>query len=152
LSRLRCVEDVDLVLRSYDDVKNGALVGDFLSIFGLAPANLDAREGIRLNERRPYPTAVEIFYRNSTGRPPDASEQAALASLFPPNIVAVGMSDRSKLRLIERFGASNARVGRAYGIPGFDRVLPESAGCTSEGEGSMEDVFSSELCGTVRTR
>ena len=114
LSRLQSIDGVELAVRSYDAVKKGALLGDLLSILGPRVDNLAIVDEIRLNERSSTFAAIEAFYQTLVGRSLHPSEQAALAALYRSESIHVGMSDQSKLNLIDKFDGSNKRVSSTY--------------------------------------
>jgi hypothetical protein len=145
LTRLRSIDGVELVVRSYDALEKGALVSNFLSILGLHSNGPDIIERIWLNERCSTTETVAAFYRNCVRRPLLASEQVALASLFRSAGSRVEMNDQSKLDLIEKFDDSNRRLFIAYGIPEFEYMRPKRIRTESSKGMSMEDIFSSGL-------
>jgi hypothetical protein len=146
-TRLRRIDGVELIVRSYDTLAKGALVSDFLAILGLRPNDMEIVEDIYLNERCSMSQAIELFYRNRVRRPLLSQEQAALTSLFPHAAAPVEM--KSKHELIERFAASNRRLINNYGIGEFKCILPERMGMEFGKRMSMEDIFSTELCDAV---
>lgn len=146
-TRLRHIDGVELIVRSYDTLTKGALVSDFLAILGLRPNDLEIVEDAYLNERCSMSLAIELFYQNVVGRPLLRQEQVALASLFPQAEVPV--ETKSKRELSERFAASNSRLVNDYRIGEFKCILPEGMGTEFGKQMSMEDIFSTELCDAV---
>jgi len=152
LQRLQSIDGAGVIVRSYDVVKNGALIGDFLSILGLQLEDLGIDGDVRRNEGHATSTAVEFYYRNCVGHSPHPSEQAALTSLFRSEDPRVDMSVQSKLLLIGKFDASNKRVFRAYGISEFEHMRPERIGSEPSKEMWMVNIFAPGLRDAVNEK
>ena len=147
LGRLQGIGGAKIIVRSYDAVATGTLVGDFLSIVGTDTFAVD--ENVRLNERISDNAAVERFYRNSVWRWPGAAVREALKTLLPSDRVQLDMSDVSKRRFVQKFDAPNNRVLQAHGLPAFEHMGIEITAAPSGTRVWMEDVFSAELRGRV---
>jgi len=150
--RLRSIDGVTVVARSYD-VTRAALIDDFCSILGLAAADLIAGEEVRRNAQIPSVKAITQYYHNSTrGRWPRPAERAALISLSRWDELQFDMTRQSKLRLIERFAATNVRLSQLTGIPVFDSMRPERLKSDGGKNVFMENIFSSDLVELVNER
>jgi hypothetical protein len=152
LARLRRIEGVEVIVRSYDALKDGALIGDFASILGLSVHDLSVQNELRLNGRRPALTAAQHFYRNCVRRKLHQAEHDAMVTLVPPNGRHANMSVPVKLKLSEAFEASNQRLFRRVGIAEFEAMRRDRIMSEGEAEMQMEQIFSHELIDALRGR
>ena len=150
--RLQGINNIEVMVRSYDSLAQGEIVADFLSIVDLNSADLRLDEKSKLNEHRSVPAAAELFYSNRTGHKITAPERSVLAELLPPQAAQADLSAAAKLRLIDRFGGSNERLCERLGLAKFDRMDVEKTGAEAEPAVRLEDIFRGELIGALQER
>lgn len=145
LAPLDDIPNINLVVRSYDAVKNGMLTGDFLSVLGLTPQQLNLPDEVRANVQLPAVDLFKRYYGNRAGRSISDLESRVIDLLFSSWMAAsLPLSDKLREKIISRFSDSNRRVEAKYGLDGFgnafDAVVPANdTGLT------VEDIFNAAL-------
>jgi len=147
LNRLRGIKDVDLIVRSYDDLKQTSVVRDFMSMLGLSGDEIGIDVDQRTNSQVPLDEAFSLFFQGQIGRAPDWGEQKIITAIFETLAErTIAISWPSQKKIIKKFSGSNEHVYERYGIPEFK--LMKASRLTAEASTSfisMEDVFSSHL-------
>ena len=95
-----------------------SVVGDFVSILGLTPLDLNMDPNFRANAQEPISLAVAGFYRSRTGRNVGKYYKQTMQEIsrtFDNGKVDLGIA--SKRRLIDAFANSNRWMNERYEIP-----------------------------------
>jgi hypothetical protein len=150
LTRLRAIEDIEVIARSYDRPKGGSVIVDCLSVFGLVSDTLGMDTSLRVNVRSNLVDAVGLFYESRKGTPMDGVEHYIIESLFRPlGDRRVDISEESKIRIVERFHDDMLPMD---GIAEFDDAnSPDVHLDPIEESLLMERVFSSDLPDQIAT-
>jgi hypothetical protein len=142
--QLETFEDVDLVVRAYDQPCGGSLTADFLSIVGLGGLTIQERFD---NRRVSAADAFGRFCHNRFGNTLVPLQAEAIrrmsASLMERDI---GISAGSIAMVEARFMESNQAVGRKFGIPGFGAARQRVA---NGGGLTIESVFSEAVLNSI---
>jgi hypothetical protein len=147
LNRLGVATGADLIVRSYDAVRETSLAADFLSIFGLTPKALGVDTEPRANDPPPLRDLFSLFYQHRTGQPPNWSERQVISSIFDNlDERSIGLSEASRRAIARRFQRSNARVYYRFRIPAFKNMQYSKDDKPRDRHGlSLDDVFSGQL-------
>jgi len=131
LTRLQAIEGVEVIVRSYDRPKDGSLIVDCLSVFGLVPDMLGIDTTVRANLRPNIVDAVGLFCTNRKGSSLDDVEKQVIGAMFGPlKDKRVGISTESKLRIVAKFRDAK------------DDILPgEGSAASDEAKANGPDVY-----------
>ena len=131
-----------------------SVVGDFVSILGLTPSDLNMDPNFRANAQEPISLAVAGFYRSRTGRNVRKYYKQTMQEIsrtFDNSKVDLGIA--SKRRLIDAFAGSNRWMNERYQIPmpaGPDGEIVGPAPA-SHSWLDLEAVFSDATLGLIDT-
>jgi len=133
-----------------------SVIGDFVSILGLSPADVKMDPEFRINTRGAISVALAALYRNRTGRNLEkdcAATMQAVARAFDSADIDLGVS--GKQRLIAAVETSNRWMDARFGMPMLTDMVREvgSPASTTRSGLDLEAVFSTatlslidELC------
>ena len=153
LHHLDRLENVKIVVRSYDQVATESLVGDFFQVLGLNADELGIDTTLSVNVSLPLIESLALFYQNWIRRSANQTESQIIAELMKAlNPSSVDLSADSQQKIIERFRPSNDFVCSKYGIPRFARMAsaPRRREPGAHELIHMEALFSNELRHFVR--
>jgi hypothetical protein len=150
LEALERLSDVQLVVRSYDQVKDAALIPDFFSILGLDACEMGIDSNLRVNASASIFDSVVAFYQNRTGNLMDSAQRKIVESLLGElKERNIDPSPRLRQTIIGQVDVSNQGVFSKYSVPPFPRAREQwrqndRAG-TVEDTMYMEDIFATSL-------
>jgi hypothetical protein len=117
-AKLSAIPEIQVVFRSYDELRGASIVADFLSVIGADFRALSGRYDNRINQRLGLAESLALFYLNRLGRRPSSSEAMVferLAIQLREQRCEAGRGIEAALTRI--FAAGNARLCSRAGLP-----------------------------------
>ena len=145
LSAANGLENAETIVRSYDAVREGDAVSDFLEIVGLPTEqfSLDAR----VNVEEPLAASFRRFFQNRTGRAANNDEQQiidAIVATLSKRALRVG--DATWSAVIRKFEKPNGNIAARFGLA----ELAEDIASPADSGAVIDHIFTAELLGIVK--
>jgi hypothetical protein len=142
-SRLLAAADfpgVEMIVRSYDAVRDGLVVSDFLKILGLNPSEF--RADATVNVEQPLTATFGQYYQNRMGRLPTEAERQIIDAIIPSfSSSKLRMGEAIRAAVARRFEQSNKDIAMRLGLPELVEGTPSKA----ETGFAIDPIFSAEL-------
>jgi hypothetical protein len=140
ISAIDNLKGVEAIVRSYDAVRNGRVVSDFLQVVGLPPSEFDIDAGVNLEQS--LAESFGRYYQNRMGRPATGAEQDIINAIVPALSAAkLRMADSTRAVVTQRFRKSNEEIATRFGLPDLTSDPPPPV----EPAFIIDHIFSAEL-------
>jgi hypothetical protein len=140
ISAIDNLATTEVIVRSYDAVRNGRVVADFLEVVGLPAQEFDIDAGV--NVEQSLAETFGRYYQNRMGRPATTTEQDIINSTVPAlSTQKLRMADSTRAVVTQRFRQSNNAIASRFDLPHLSSEPPSPV----EAAFIIDHIFSAEL-------